>query len=331
MTKVGFVTTPLASGHAVRGIGFYVKRLLPELKKQAPHFDIEIVEDLKNCGLVHYPWFDLFWHTLPVFRKQRTVVTIHDVIPLEFPMHYPPGVRGWMRLQLQRLAIQSVSIIITDSQASAVAIEKYLPVPKNKIHVVYLAAGEEFKKIVDTKLLAQVRAKYELPDKFVLYVGDVNWNKNVPSLAAACQQIRLPLAIVGRQAAEIEKLDLSHPELRHLANLDLGSVLRLGFVPDADLVAIYNLATVYCQPSFAEGFGLPILEAMACGTAVACSRTHSLPEIAGKAAVYFNPYNVDDMAQAILKAKPGEGIAQAKKFSWEATARQTLEVYQQVI
>lgn len=336
MIKVGFVATPLSDSNSIRGVGFYTRRLLPELKKQASNFDIEILEienysqlSTLNYQLIHYPFFDLFKHTLPTLKKTKTVVTIHDVIPLEFPDHYPPGVKGWLSLQLQKLALSGVERVITDSYASVKSIHKYLQVPHHKIKLVYLAADPIFKKISNPK------NKYNLPIKFVLYVGDINYNKNIPNLVAACQLAKLPLVIVGKQAAELEKLDLSHPELRHLSmNYELITQypIRLGFVPDQDLVAIYNLATVYCQPSLAEGFGLPVLEALACGTPVACSNTSSLPEIAGDTAVYFNPHDTKAMSQAILKAMNSKLSTKIPpSFSWAKTAEQTLQVYQETL
>jgi glycosyltransferase involved in cell wall biosynthesis len=193
-----------------------------------------------------------------------------------------------------------------------------------------LAAENIYKPIKNEKMLKAVMEKYKLPKKFVLYVGDVNYNKNIPSLIKAAALAKLPLVWVGNHALEIEKLDKTHPELRHLIDVNLESVLRLGFVPDEDLAVIYNLATVYCQPSFAEGFGLPVLEALACGTAVACSNTHSLPEIAGDAVEYFDPYDLDQMIKAITKAKFTPEKFDANRFSWEKTAHETLLVYKEL-
>lgn len=332
MIKVGFVTTPLKDANAIRGVGFYTARLLRELKIQSSKFKIEIIEikndyelGTMNYELIHYPFFDLFYHTLPIFKKVPTVVTIHDVIPLEFPSHYPPGLRGWFNLRLQKLALSGVQRIIADSYASVKSIHKYLGAPHDKLKLVYLAADEKFKRI-------KAKNKYKLPSIFVLYVGDVNWNKNIPNLVKACEQLNYPLVIVGKLAAEVEKLDLNHVELRHLRGIDWSKVIRLGFVPTNDLVAIYNLAKVYCQPSFAEGFGLPVLEAMACGTPVACSNTSSLPEIAGENAIYFDPYDIKSMSQAIIKAMNHElSTVNLSRFSWEQTARQTLRIYQEVL
>lgn len=341
MNRVGFITKSLTDGNAIRGVGFYAKRLLPILKAQCLKYKIEIVEisnvhELRtmNCELVHYPYFDLFRHTLPIFRSAKTVVTIHDVIPLEFPQIYKPGIRGFVNLQLQKFALSGLVLsgvegVITDSKASAKSIHKYLNISESKIKSIYLAADPMFRPKKVTK-------KYNLPDKFVLYVGDVNWNKNISNLIQAAKLANLPLVMVGKQAAEIEKMDLNHPELSHLSmnhELITNYPIRLGFVPDEDLVDIYNLSGVYCQASYAEGFGLPVLEAMACGTQVAISNTHSLPEIAGSAAEYFNPNSVSDVSKALLKAIDNkfDVVTQAKKFSWEKTATQTLEVYRDIL
>ena len=216
MIKIGFITTSLHDANAVRGVGAYTRRLLPELKKQSRNFDIEILEITNPCNLepktynlIHYPYFDLFNHTLPIIKTTRTVVTVHDVIPLEFPDHYPPGIHGWLNLQLQKFALANVERVITVSYASVQAIRKYLLVPHEKLKLVYEAADPVFKKI------SRPKNKYNLPQKFVLYVGDVNWNKNIPNLVKACEQINYPLVIVGKQATEVEKLDLNHAELRH--------------------------------------------------------------------------------------------------------------------
>lgn len=352
MKKIGFVTTPINSGHAVRGIGFYTKRLLPHLKSQSRTFDFDLIEltdnrqlENANLDLIHYPFFDLFAHTLPVFKSTKTVVTIHDVIPLEFPSHYPPGLRGSVNLALQKISLNSVDRVITDSLASVKNIRRYLDIPHEKIKLVYLAADQLFKKV------SKPKNKYNLPKKFVLYVGDINFNKNIPNLIRACREAELPLVIVGKQAKDPDslkiKLSLSHPkdlvrdvlgiphpQLEHLKEVkelfEQNSVITLGFVTDEDLVDIYNLATVYCQPSLSEGFGLPVLEAMSCGTPVTCSQTSSLPELAGDQAEYFDPSSVHEISEAIKKSV-GKKIEPPKNFSWEKCALETLQVYSEVI
>lgn len=349
--KIGFITSPLTTGHAGRGVGFYTQNLLDHLDLAAKQKGHEVVrlEDASHAAgldLIHYPFFDLYFRTLPMTSEVPFVVTVHDAIPLEFPDRYPSGLRGGLNLAIQRIALSRCRKIITDSYASVKAIHKYLHVPHEKIKLVYLAPAPYYKKVSDTKSLSATAKKYHLPKTFILYVGDVNWNKNLYGLIAAAKNLKIPLVLVGKQSAILDQADLNHPELSHLRPiLDLinrpdSQVYRLGFVPDVDLVNIYNLASVYCQPSFAEGFGLPVLEAMACGTPVACSKTHSLPEIAGSAAIYFDPANVDSITWS-LKSLLGDkaeteklirlGAVQVKKYSWDYTAKGTVQVYEEAM
>lgn len=349
--KIGFVTSPLSSDHSSRGVGYYVKYLLEvliPLAKKEGHEIVEITDPkhLPEIDLLHYPFFDLFFPTLPLNHSVPIVVTIHDVIPLEFPDRYPPGIRGTFNNFLQRLALRQSRLVLTDSYASVQSIRQHLHVPHEKIRLVYLASAPQFKKVADRKRLEAVAKKYHLPKQFVLYVGDVNWNKNLYGLVAATKNLNVPLVLAGKQSGSLDKFNFQHAELAHLKPLlDLinspnSKVQRLGFVPDADIVELFNLASVYCTASFAEGFGLPVLQAMACGTPVACSKTHSLPEIAGEAASYFDPYSIESITWAInqiLKNKSvaekfsAAGLMQVKKFSWDYTAKNTLLAYQEAL
>ncbi len=335
--KIAIDVSPLTSGHKVRGVGFYTKNLIEALGNKVKAVDFQ-TEDLTKYDIIHYSYFDLFFHTLPIRKPAKTVVTIHDVIPLVYPIHYPPGIRGKLNFYLQRLSLQSVSEIITDTETSKKDICRFLSVQPDKVHVVYLAPREIFKK-VEVKKQVFVKEKYNLPDRFVLYVGDVNYNKNIPTLLSACKLAKMPLVICGKQAKEIDGRNLNHPELTHLKNVDFDKVLRLGFVPDEDLVAICNLATLYCQPSFYEGFGLPVLEAFASGTPVVAAKTQALVEVAGGSALFADPKSSKDMADKITKIENDKslrkslisaGYERIKAFSWEKTARQTLDVYKKV-
>lgn len=346
--KVAIDISPLKSAHQFRGIGAYTKNLIKALQLiKVADFEIVLVEKgeiPKDCDLIHYPYFDLFFMTLPLVRKKKTMVTIHDTTPLVFPEHYPPGIKGRLRLKAQKLALKTASGVIADSKNSKKDIAQYLDYSKEKIYVVYLAAADIFQPIKETKQLEKVKKKYKLPNQFILYVGDVNYNKNILSLVKACKSIKIPLVIVGKQAVQKE-FDKSHIENQPLVQLIKlygkdPKVIRVGFVPDEDLVALYNLATIYCQPSFYEGFGLPVLEAMACGTPVVTSKKASLPEITGKAAVFVDPYDINDIANGLTVAIDDEdlredliarGLKQAKKFSWEQVANETYKVYQKVL
>jgi len=336
-SRIAIDTGPLKSGHKVRGVGFYTRELIKALGEEIEAIDFS-KEDLSQYDLIHYPYFAPFQKTLPLRKPTKIVVTIHDLIPLLYPKHYPPGVRGRINFSLQRLLIKKADAIIADTETSKKDIVRFLQIRPEKVSVVHLAPGEIFKKIV-------VKKHYNLPKRFVLYVGDVNYNKNIPGLVKAVKIADVPLVMVGKQAVEIENQDLSHPELKHLKEVlpefkDNKKIIRLGFVSDEDLVAIYNLATVYCQPSFYEGFGLPVLQAMACGTPVVATRTQALVEIGAEACLYADLKDHRDLAQKIKevlesvdlqKELSQKGLKHVKEFSWAKTASETIKVYEKVL
>ena len=348
MMRVGIVESPHIKEYGLRGVGFYAERLIENLKKIAKNvFSFEHLSYKKisetgaaNFSLIHFPFFDPFFLTLPLKKTRPTVVTIHDLIPIKFPQHFPRGIQGELKWQLQKYSLKSVKAIITDSLSSKKDILEYTGFSKDNIYSIPLAADKKF-KIISNPKLKEVATKYSLTKDFILYVGDLNWNKNLPGLLKAYSSLDqdLNLVIVGR--AFLNKNLQERISLVNLVErLNLKSKINfLGFIPTDDLVAIYNLASVYCQPSFYEGFGMPILEAMACGCPVVLSKVASLPEIAGKAALFFNP-EVNEIAKALDKVLKDQnlrrelrekGLIQSRKFSWEKTARKTLNVYKKVI
>jgi glycosyltransferase involved in cell wall biosynthesis len=341
--KVALDVSPLKTGHQFRGIGIYTQNLKEAFEKsRISDFNFELVEGRKipaDCDLVHYPFFDLFFLTLPLNKPKPTVVTIHDVIPLVFPQNYPPGLKGSLKFQGQKFSLKGVKAVITDSKNSQKDIFKYLNYPLEKIYVVPLAPASHFKVIKEESLLNNVRKKYNLPNNFVLYVGDVNYNKNILGLIKSFAGLKGETSLVLIGKAFLEK---NLPETKEIEKLIKSlklekKVFLLGFLPTQDLVAVYNLASVYCQPSFYEGFGLPVLEAMACGCPVVAAKTSSLPEICGQAAILVDPKNINDMIKGLEKAflekesLREKGLVQAKKFSWGKTAQKTYEVYQKVV
>lgn len=354
--KIAINTLPLQTGHKDRGIGYYTKNLIRELEKDSA-IDIIKFTDIRDfkteIDIVHYPWFDLFFYSLPLWSKFPRVVTIHDVMPLLFPEKYPVGIKGRISNFLQRAALRRCSYVITDSESSKKDIIKFLKVARERIVVIPLAAGEEFKVLKDTQLL-HTKRKFNLPDNFLLYVGDANWVKNLPFLINGFKEVvKLPrfnsykLVLAGGVFLKNVE-NINHPELESLKQMDRlikeynleSLVIKPGLLDTSELVAFYNLARVYIQPSLYEGFGLPVLEAMSCGTPVLCSNAASLPEIGGNVAVYFNPNILEqfiDILPKILEDNSLQnklsklGLEQANRFSWRKTAEKTKEVYLQVI
>ena len=313
--KVGIHLGGLSGGHEVRGIGVHTSELLRELKLITYNSKLIIEEynSKEKYDLVHYTVFKPFSFSIP-FRKpsNKVVLTIHDLIPLIYPEHYPAGIKGNLIFLIQKWLIRkNVDAIITISETAKKDICRFLSVDPAKVYVIYLAPKKVFAPITNhpaspagRQSLITVQKKYGLPDSFALYVGDINYNKNIPGLIEMCKHAGIPLVIVGKQAEEIRDRDrdLRHAELAHLRGLNWSNVTCLGFVPDYDLVAIYNLTDVYIQPSFYEGFALPLLEAKACGTWVIATKIQAHVEI--------------------LDTK--------RDYSWEKTAKETLALYAKI-
>src|SRR6266404_3593916 len=347
--KVAIDVSPLKSGHKVRGVGFYLTYLKKALLEYYPEHDYYFFQQGESISeavdLVHYPYFDPFFRTLPFFKKHKTIVTVHDLTPLVFPQHFPAGLKGKFRWQAQRFNLQKVDGILTDSKASKKDIERIIGVPSEKVTVVYLAAGEEFRRLQTTESsLKSIKKKYHLPDEFVLYVGDVTWNKNLPRLLQAVKEINVPLVMVGKSlvASDFDKKNRWNRDLVEVQKMveQNPNVLRLGFVSTEDLVILYNLATVFAFPSIYEGFGLPIVEAMQSGCPVIISREGCMPEVGGDAASYFDGYNTESLVKSItnvfnskkLQQELSEkGLKQARKFSWKNTAEKTIEAYSKAL
>lgn len=342
--KIAFCVLPLFNDHGVRGIGGYTKNLLESLKK-LPGLQIQEfsnISEIKDSDIIHFPFFDLFQKTLSIKNKVPTIVTIHDVIPLEYPDHYPPGIKGSINKFLQKKSLKKISAIITDSQYSKKNIIKYLEISENKIFPILLAPVGHFHKIENEEELKKIRDKYNLPDKFALFTGNVNWNKNLINLSEAALKAGIDLVLIGKSFEE--RSNLEHPEMKSfklfLKNFSSNSRIHiLGFVNDEDLVAITNLADIQLLPSFAEGFGLPILEAQICGTPVITSNISSMPEVAGRGALMVNPNSVEDISRAINRVMNNkelrealikEGFINIKRFSWKRVAQETAEVYAKV-
>ena len=330
--------------HRVRGTGFYTKNLKDALltyDKKNSYVFFSRGQAIPQADIVHYPYFEPFFLTLPIFHSQKTVVTVHDLTPLVFPNNFPSGIKGIIKWNLQKLALQKVDAIIADSESSKKDIVKFTNIPAEKIHVVYLAAGNEFKKITFSESKKkELLKKYNLPEKFCLYVGDITWNKNLPRIVSAATEAKIPLVLVGK-ALTVSEYDKTNPwnsDRNKVFELIKNNpyIYRTGFVSDDDLVMLYNSAVVAVMPSLYEGFGLPIIEAMSCGCPVITSKEGSLPEVAGDAALYVDAYNTSSIANGMKtffseletqKKYAKMGLAQSQKFSWEKVAKETSDIY----
>lgn len=339
-THVYLETSPLHSGHAHRGIGMYTRQLQQALGKLS---SIKVVDSIAQADVVHYPYFDFFAPSLPLFKPKPTVVTIHDAIPLQFPDHYPVGIKGTAALLHQKLALLSTAAIITDSEASKKMLLKHLGIPTQKINVIPLAADPELSYQSKTDQL-KVAKKYALTEKYILYVGDINYNKNIPMLIAALAELpaEYKLVLVGKnfrpqpipewQAIE-SALEKTQVKERVILLQNVESI--------SDLAAIYSQAAVYVQPSLAEGFGLPILEAMQCHCPVVCFEQSSMAEVGGNHVVYAQNVSTASLAKAITDVLTWkehdrrkwviQAYSWSQTFSWKKTAAQTAAVYQSIL
>ena len=330
-----FLDTSADTKHQHRGIGAYTQNLKIALETQ----NILLVPNIDQADLIHYPYFDFFFLTLPLSKPKPTIITIHDTIPLIYPQHFPPGIRGKIKFTIQKLSLAGVKSVITDSKSSAHDINKFLKIPPHKIHPILLASSKIFKPSSKTRIKS-LKAKYSLPDKFISFVGNINYNKNLSALIKATGQTKANL-VINTQA----NLNSNIPEVKALLTSinqldDKSQVTFIKLANQQELVDFYSASYAYIQPSLYEGFGLPVLEAFASGTPVFSANTSSLPEVGGSAAVYFNPKNINSICQALTKAYSlthsqrqsliKKGLDQTKKFSWAKTAQQTIQVYQSV-
>jgi len=301
-----------------------------------------IWEQTRFPRLIHQSNIDLFHclhYTRPYLLSCLSVVTFHDMTFFLYPHLHTWVKRRFFPLAM-RLSARSAQALIADSESTRLDAIRIMQIPPEKIVTVHLGVDPKFRVIHDPQALQQVRREYKLPDSFILYVGLIEPRKNVPLLIQAYkklvdQGITTPLVIVGRLGwmsgeinDQIERLDLKE------------RVQFTGYVPVEDLPGIYNLACLFVYPSRYEGFGFPVLEAMACGVPVITSSVSSLPEIVGEAGMLIQPDDEEVLTQAmgIVLSKPDlqaelarKGPVHAAEFTWERTARRTIQVYRQVL
>ncbi|MBI5565095.1 MAG: glycosyltransferase family 4 protein [Chloroflexi bacterium] len=276
-------------------------------------------------------------HLLPRLRRIRSVFTLHDLIFQFDPDSHKPLNIAFLKTLMPRF-LRAAHAIIAVSECSKRDAVRLYHIPPDKIRVIYEGVDPHFAPVTDQAKLSAVRAKYNLPDRFIVHVGTIEPRKNLPLLFDVIAQAR---AQSDQQLVVAGKLGwLTEPILAKVKELGLEDrVTFTGFVADEDLPALISSATLLAMPSKYEGFGLPVLEAMACGTPVIASNASSLPEVGGAAALYARPNDPASWAQLIdrvwgeaeLQASLREkGLKQAAQFKWATMARETAEVYRAV-
>lgn len=290
-----------------------------------------------RVDVAHVPYFGS-----PLAPSVPTVVTIHDLIPMVLP-EYRGGFLVRLYTSLAAAAVPQAKIILADSEASRQDILQKLGLPAERVWVVYLAPAPHFQPAESWQQLVEIKKKYKLPENFVLYLGGYDVRKNISALLHAYTWVsatlgdQYPLVLAGRMP-DSDSAFFPDP-LRIARELGIAdSVITPGWVAEEDRPLLYAAATVFVYPSRYEGFGLPVLEAMACGVPVVTTNAASIPELAGPAAFQLDPSDTKHMAAPIIRLCTEEesrdmmierGFVQVEKFSWEKTAEETLRAYRE--
>jgi glycosyltransferase involved in cell wall biosynthesis len=352
------------------GVGVYVENLLHQIVQTFPDHQFEALVNerqpgflgsaanlkVTTCKIEPSPsWKHIFWqpalnelllrslvdvYHLPntgplLIRQCATVATINDLQELHIDKY--GMVRGAYRRLANRFMARNATCVITLSESSKRDIVSAFGVPAERVHVVYLAASSQFVMLERQVAAAHVRDKYGYAS-YCLCVGDIQRGKNLVRLVEAYDSFLksggdLDLVLVGAERAPYDEL---HKRILELKLQD--RVHFPGYVPFEDLLALYRDAIFSVFPSLYEGFGLPVLEAFQSGTPLAASNTSSIPEVAGDAALLFDPLNVEAIASVMLQLHHNaslrahlveRGLEQAKRFSWRKCAEQTMQVYEE--
>jgi glycosyltransferase involved in cell wall biosynthesis len=278
------------------------------------------------------------WAPTPV--PVPLVSTIHDIAPFLYPGTLPRLLRMRYKRQLKQ-TIEESRRVITVSQILYSALGVYAGVDQTKVRVIHNGVSERFGPQNDPKILIAARNRHSLPERFAFWAGDFRPEKNLVFLLQAWARLHKRLAdlptlvLAGQKRGEYRKMVAEV----HKHGLE-GHVLFPGFIPDDDLPAVYSAATVFVFPSLYEGFGLPPLEAMACGTPCVVSNSSSLPEVTGSAALLFNPTSLEGFEECMMRvltepelreSLSQAGLRQSALFPWSRAAEETLRVYREVL
>jgi len=372
MSKIGIDARMY--GKQVSGIGTYTKNITDhifELDKTNDYYLFLLPLDYDRLNFtqanVHKVKTDAYWYTwaeqtkflyqlnkyqldlmhftnfnAPILYNKPRIHTIHDITPVFFPGHKQ---KSWLRRQAYYRTIKSglkkSAKIITISQNTKQDLIKHFQVPEDKIAVYYLGIEKQFKIIENYAKIKELKDKYGITKPYLFFISAWRSHKNFEGLIKAFKILKKQYnldyqLILGGQE------DKYYPNIKKTIDKSIfkHDIITPGFIPDNELVLFYNAADLYVNPSFYEGFGFTGLEAMACATPVVSSNLSSLPEAMGEAAIYFDPYNINEMAQTINKVLSNsqlkeslkqKGFNQIKKYSWIDCAQKTHKIYQQII
>jgi glycosyltransferase involved in cell wall biosynthesis len=329
--------------------------------------DFDVIEESKNVKIVTikggpYPYWEQVLltkavkehgvellhctsNTAPLNLSIPLVVTVHDIIYLE-KWNFSKGTLYQIVGNLYRRwnvppVVKKSAMIITVSDFERKRIKEHFGLNDDQVRTVYNGVGDHFKRVTDAVTLASVKQKYALPDNFVFYLGNTDPKKNIIGVMRTLSLLRRQ----NKLNFQLLMLDIDREFLHRIADQIgdpeiLSYISFSGYVPNNELPAIYSMARLFLYPSLRESFGIPILEAMACGVPVVTSDTSSMPEVAGNAALFANPNNPEEIAEKItlLLEKPDlandlilKGLLRSRQFSWKNNALETLNLYRELL